>query len=61
MKPAIHKNSALPRKDDSDWEEACRQIIKAGREVLANWEHGDLALAVNRLRLEMDEVEHLIR
>ena len=59
MKSAIHNSKARRTKVVIDWNAACTELMELGREVVANWEQGDLALAVNRLRVAMDEIEHL--
>jgi hypothetical protein len=58
MKSAIPSRKPCGTKVVVDWNAVCTELMELGREVVANWEQGDLAFAVNRLRVAMDEIEH---
>jgi hypothetical protein len=40
--------------------EGCGKLLAAAKQVIANWEHGDLAAAVRNLDLSIKEIEGLV-
>lgn len=48
---------AFPMEMDVPVFEGCGKLLAAAKQVVANWEHGDLAAAVRNLDLSIKEIE----